>query len=398
MDFFLNHKPLRGFFYIFVSKMNIYSYIARRLTVDSTTTRLCARVAIVIIALCMAIMVIAIAIASGFRDQISKKIYSFMGAVEISAINPLGVADVNTPILDDEFLAEFNALIAPQKLKPVVQGGGVLQNGYANIGVALRSVGDSALQRGEIAISATAATELGLRQGDNVDLIVMGAAPIRRSLTIKNTFESGMQDFERGIAFVSPETAREVSGIDSAYVSYYLVEQPVDMAPLEELCSEYSLRATPAEQQYAQIFDWLSMIDQNMVLVLVIMVIVAIIGIVSAALIVILDAANTIATLRAIGMRSAGVQRIFFVYMARIVIFGVIYGLAASLAICYGQQWFEIIELDSASYFVSVIPMYVDPLTLVCLTLGAVVVISASVAIPTAIISKMNIADSLKFS
>lgn len=321
-----------------------------------------------------------------------------MGAIEISDQNPLNIEGVNTEILDSITLSQFNDVIAPQTMRGVVQTGGVLQLGYNNIGVSIRGVEGKSLADNQIEISQTTAIELGLKVGDKVDLIIINSTPMRKSMVLVEPFKTNMSDMERSIAFVNIDLARQISGIDVDQISYYSIGQPVDMAKIAPLCEDNALIALTAQERMPQIFDWLKMIDQNMLLVLIIMVIVAIIGIVGATLIVILEHTRTIATLRAVGLRRRAAQKVFVYYMGRIVIKGVICGLATGLAICYAQMWGQIIELDSVSYFVDVIPVDVNVLNMLYLTVGAVVVIAAALFIPTAIIAKMKISESLKYS
>lgn len=342
-------------------------------------------------------MVLALGIASGFRGAISDKIVTFLGAVEITDSNPWSVEHTNTERLDSGSLSDFNDIIAPQHLKEVVQAGVVVQNGFSNIGVVVKGIEGSDLAANEIQMSKTAADELGLAKGDNVDVVVFGEYPSRRSMRLVEPFSSDMQDMERTMAFVAPSTAREISGVDSSQVSYYLVEQSADMAQITELCDQLGMTALAARDRMAQVFDWLDMIDQNMLLVLIIMVVVAIISVVCATLIVILESTRTIATLRAMGMRSGGVQRVFLITMSRIITVGVLGGVASGVVLGFLQAQLGVITLDSASYFLTTIPVDLDPVKLGLLTIGSVVCIAVAVMLPIAIISKMKIVDSLKY-
>lgn len=377
--------------------MKLYSFIASRLSLPTATGRLSKRVALISIWASVTIMVLALGIASGFRGAISEKIVAFLGAVEITDTNPWSVEHTNTERLDSGSLGDFNEIIAPQHLKEVVQAGVVIQNGFSNIGVVIKGIEGSDLAADEIQISKTAADELGLKTGDNVDVVVFGEYPLRRSMRLVEPFSSDMQDMERTLAFVAPFTAREISGIDSSQVSYYLIDRSTDMAPVVEFCDQEGMTALTARDRMPQVFDWLEMIDQNMLLVLIIMVVVAIISVVCATLIVILESTRTIATLRAMGMRSGGVQRVFLITMSRIITVGVLGGVASGVVLGFLQAQFGVITLDSASYFLTTIPVDLDPVKLGVLTVGSIVVIGVAVMLPIAIIAKMKIVDSLKY-
>jgi len=69
--------------------LNFSYFIAKRVAITNkqSFSRLIIRIAIAAIALCLAVMIIATAMISGFKKEISEKIFGFWGHISITDIN-----------------------------------------------------------------------------------------------------------------------------------------------------------------------------------------------------------------------------------------------------------------------------------------------------------------------
>ena len=126
------------------------------------------------------------------------------------------------------------------------------------------------------------------------------------------------------------------------------------------------------------------------------MIAVAGFNMVSGLLILLFEKISFIGLLKALGMTSWGVSKIFLTKSAMIVLQGMVYGNAAALAFCLLQKQFAIIKLDPVNYFVSAVPISFDLGSLLFMNLIAFMAINVIMLLPCIFISKINPATTMR--
>jgi len=120
------------------------------------------------------------------------------------------------------------------------------------------------------------------------------------------------------------------------------------------------LRTISIFRQSPEIFNWLGMLDINVVLIIGLMILISIINMVSALLITILEKRADVGLLKALGLRDSIVISIFVNYSARIIITGFVAGNILGFGVCLAQTYTGFITLDPAAYYISVVPIKLD--------------------------------------
>jgi lipoprotein-releasing system permease protein len=120
------------------------------------------------------------------------------------------------------------------------------------------------------------------------------------------------------------------------------------------------LRTHNVMRESPEIFNWLGMLDINVILIIGLMILISIINMVSALLIVILEKRSEVGLLKALGMRDTSVIRMFVSYSSRIIGVGFIAGNILGIGLCYVQTTTGIITLDPAAYYLSEVPIILD--------------------------------------
>ena len=120
------------------------------------------------------------------------------------------------------------------------------------------------------------------------------------------------------------------------------------------------LRTMSIFRQSPEIFNWLGMLDINVVLIIGLMILISIINMVSALLITILEKRADVGLLKALGLRDSIVISIFINYSAQIIFTGFMAGNILGFGVCLAQTYTGFITLDPAAYYISDVPIKLD--------------------------------------
>ena len=159
---------------------------------------------------------------------------------------------------------------------------------------------------------------------------------------------------------------------------------------------EEALYVTSADDTYPQIFDWLKLLDFNVVVILVLMTVVAGFNMVSGLLIMLLRNISTVGTLKTLGMDNAAIGRLFVRIGARAVLRGMLVGNALALLFCLLQGTLHLIPLDPANYFVSWVPVHIIVWWILAADAAAFLGILALLWLPSLVIASIDPAKTVK--
>jgi lipoprotein-releasing system permease protein len=193
----------------------------------------------------------------------------------------------------------------------------------------------------------------------------------------------------------------EISGFEilvSDFKKIDLIEQEV-----RNLVVDYSrensaiLRTESITRQYPQIFDWLSILDMNVWVILFLMLMVAGFNMISALLVLILEQSTMIGILKALGSPNWSIRKVFLYLSVFLTSKGMIWGNAIGIAIIILQKVFHIIKLNPATYYVDVVPVNFNIMHILLLNIGCVVVTTLMLVIPSYLVSKISPDKSIRF-
>ena len=159
---------------------------------------------------------------------------------------------------------------------------------------------------------------------------------------------------------------------------------------------EDNLVATSSVRTYGQIFDWLDLLDFNVLVILILMIVVAGVNMISGLLIVLFRNIATIGTLKTLGMGDRAIGKVFLRVAAGVVLKGMLIGNAVGLLFCFFQQATHLLKLDPTNYFVSYVPVHVDIPWILAADFVAFVAIMLLLLIPTLFIARVDPAQTVK--
>ena len=156
------------------------------------------------------------------------------------------------------------------------------------------------------------------------------------------------------------------------------------------------IRATSTPSRYPQLFDWLNLLDFNVLFVLVLMMIVAGVNMISGLLITLFENISTIGVFKAMGMKNKEISKIFLASSSVAVLKGMLVGNAIACLLCVIQDKFHFLKLDPKNYFVSFVPVNLDFMSVFTVDFISFVVIMLLLMIPCAFISTIDPADTVR--
>jgi lipoprotein-releasing system permease protein len=159
----------------------------------------------------------------------------------------------------------------------------------------------------------------------------------------------------------------------------------------------YTMGITPINLIYPELFNWLNMLDVNVLIILILMAAVAIINMVTALLILIVERSNMIGMLKALGMKNRSIMKIFLNLAAFIVFRGLLLGNALAFGIGFLQQQFHLVKLSEKDYYVSSVPVNFQPFDFVLVNGACFAICLILLLLPANVVSKISPVKSIRF-
>jgi lipoprotein-releasing system permease protein len=150
-------------------------------------------------------------------------------------------------------------------------------------------------------------------------------------------------------------------------------------------------------QKYPQLFDWLSILDMNVWVILILMVTVAGFNMISALLVLILERSRMIGTLKAMGSRNKSIRNIFLYLSGLLISRGLFWGNIIGIILLLLQKYFQPFRLDPASYYMEIVPVHISFLHLILLNAGAMVITLMMLVFPALYIGRISPEKILRF-
>ena len=261
----------------------------------------------------------------------------------------------------------------------------------------------------EMMISKHIARLLQLKPGDDV-IIYFVQEPVRyRRMTITGIYNSGLVELDKVYALVDMRliqrindwTPDQISGFEIFIRDFGKIEQVTDevfdLAGFRLSADGSSLNVQNVREMYSQIFDWLSLQDTTVAIILFLMVLVAGFNMISGLLIIILERTSTIGVLKALGANNRFIRKMFLYESSFFVGKGLLWGNLIALLLCLLQWKFGIIALDQESYYLDKVPISMHLWHLIAINIGASVAIMLMLLLPSAIISKISPEATIKY-
>lgn len=353
------------------------------------------KMAVTAVAVSFFVMIVAVAISGGFRREIRNAVSAACGDVVLSAssTNYYGETDPVSSGEDDIRSILENGGV--RSVTPAVYRAGVVKAGDDICGVLVKGIPVEDTVALGVKIPVRLANAMKLAVGDDMLTYFIGENVKLRKFKVAGMYDNPVEAGEQMVVYASISDMRRLngwSGSEASVLELSLDEKLRTREGMRSVAADFSTDyvALSTPDRYSQIFDWLDLIDFNVVAILILMTVVAGFNMISGLLILLFQNVSTIGILKSVGMTDRSISRVFLKVSARLVSLGMLAGNAAALLFCAFQAATHLIKLNPANYFVSFVPVSVNlPLVLAADAI-AFVVIMLLVLIPTAFISRMD--------
>ena len=385
--------------------MKAEGFIARRLRVKE-------KMAVVAIAISFLVMIVAVAISAGFRREIRGGVAAVTGDVLLTNATADLTGGADPVSAAPSYLSDLQNTPGVERIEPVVYCAGILQLGEGEIhGVLFKGTAADTASLG-VRIPSTLAERFRLAPGDDLTAWFIGDKVKIRKWHVTGVYESAMSTEEGELLYVPIGDLRRLREWDAGQASLlevtladrlrtrrgisWTTQELGWRANLGARDDEDPLRAVAATERFAQLFDWLDLIDYNVYAILLLMTIVAGFNMISGLLILLFRHVSTIGTLKTLGMGNRAVAGVFLRVGARTAAIGMAAGNALALLFCLVQGTTHLIRLNPENYFVSFVPVQVNLPGILLADAAAFAGILLLLLIPTLFISRVDPAETVK--
>ncbi len=405
--------------------MNFPLFIARRITFRSkrTFSKLIVRIAVAGIMLGLGVMILSLAIVKGFQHEIREKIRAFSGDIQVVKFD-LNSSYENSPVArDDEFIKRARATSGISAIMPVATKPGIIKANDEIEGVVLKGVdktynwqsfdhtlvsgkvinfADSAAANTQIMISQRIADRLRLKVGDDLLMYFVQEPLRRRKLKICGIFNVGIDDVDKTFVVGSLPLIQRLNNWDARQIGGYEVRVS-DFDKLAETGEELgnvmpvTLKGYTITQDYSTIFEWLSLLDVNARVLLILMLIVAVINMISALLIMILERTAMVGMFKALGASNWRIQQVFLYNAFYLIGLGLLLGNALGLGLGFFQANTHFFKLDAASYYMNFVPVQIEWGDVIAVNVLTFIICLLVLLVPSMLVTKIQPVKAIRF-
>lgn len=388
------------------------------------------RIATAGVAVGIMVMIISICVTVGFQREIKSRVASLVGHVQVLNTQSLYRTHSTSIQITDSLMGELNRLPGVSNVHRFVLCPGMLKTENAFIGLFFRGVeagfdksfiaanivsgrvpsfSSDSISNDSILVSASTASALQVRAGDRVYAYFFDNNLRARRFVVSGIFQTNMADFDSKMCFTSMRTAQQLNRWQKDQFSGGEIILK-DFSHVEKVSGQVSSMLSRKQDDYGQyyssvrvdelfpqIFSWLTLLDTNVVAILILMICVAGVTMISGLLVLILERTRFIGVMKAMGSTNSQLRRIFLYLSSMIVVRGLLLGNVLALFLMALQKWTGLVTLDPASYYISYVPVHFPWTSILIVNIVTFLVCVLSLVVPTLVISRISPAKSIRF-
>lgn len=374
------------------------------------------RLVIVSIALSFLVMIIAVAVSSGFRKEIRDAVSSVAGDVRLIPSNMDWLSE-NSPVgRYPAYLSHLDSIPGVASVVPVVYRAGIVRKDDVVHGVLFKGVEDflpADTMSLAVSIPSRLASILSAAPGDEFQSYFVGERVKIRKFTVASVYEDLAEADDRLVIYAGLSDIQRINGWSEDQVSGFEISlddrSRSNAAAMSALSTEIgaaallysseddaSVISLSAADAYPQLFDWLSLIDFNVLVVLLLMTVVAGFNMISGLLILLFENISTIGILKSLGMTDRAIVKVFLRSSSTLVLKGMLAGNLLAFLFCAVQSATHAISLDPANYFISYVPVHLELGKIIAADAAAYLVIMLLLLLPSMFISRVDPARTVR--
>lgn len=374
--------------------MSFELFIAKRIYADKAEdgerfSRPAIRIAMLGVAIGVAVMLVSLAVVLGFKHEVSSKVIGFGSHIQVLSLTQNQNYEMLPVLTNDTLIRKVKKVQGVGHIQMFATKIGILKTEENFRGLTFKGVGEdydlsffqNSLKEGkmpkfsakegsnEILLSEKVAGDLGVKVGDKIFAYFMGEESMRaRRFKVAGVFATNMNDYDKNYVITDIYTVRKLNSWDEE-MSSGLEVTVNDFDKVDELTQRLQFIHQGTDRNgvtygvfsikdiAGHTFAWLSVLDMNVLMILVLMILVSAFTVVSGLLIIMLERVNMIGTLKVLGATNVSVRKIFIQFSLMLVGQGLLWGNVSGLLLCWIQQRFHLISLDATVYYIDSVPI-----------------------------------------
>lgn len=410
--------------YKFNLSLNFPFFLANRITLEGrrTFSKLILRVTIGALALAIMAIILAAAILNGFKGEITDKQRGFFG--DIIVLNDhAGESYTDQPLsLSAQQIQAIREKPNVIDIYPFATKAGIMNVKGEVEGVLLKGIDEQYDQDflsktilegdtldfsaenadNQLLISSLLANRLNIGVGESFIMYFIQEPVRKRRFTVRGIFSTNAEELDKIYVIGSLPLIRRLNNLASDQSGGFEVrvddfERLFETTELVDSSLPGGLYASNVVMQMQDIFNWLNMLDMNDSIIFVLMVIVAVINMISALLISILERAPMIGILKALGMQNRNIRKIFLYNSLYLIGIGLFLGNLLALSLYLFQTHTHFFQLDPSVYYIPYVPMEIGWVTVLGLNFALLFIALVTLVIPSMLISRISPIKTIQF-
>ena len=382
--------------------MNLPLFIYRKLKTNTDKSNISSRIikiAIFSVFVGIFVSLSAVSIGKGLQVSIKEKLFNISSDISISSYenNNRGIASEIIKESED-IIGKIKTLYPDIRINSILEKPSIvtIDNSIETIifrGVKdklnfkkfdqfiLEKLNDSPNSLNDIIISKSLLEKLNISIGDNITLYFQTLddqkIPNIRYYRVYGVYETDFPDFDSSYIIGSIESlqnlyklnSNDVGAIELIIVDKESVIDIENKLSVQDLFLNNNLSIVTVQDKYSNIFNWISIFDFNILIVIILMIIVAIISIIISMLTLIFERIKMIGIMSSMGADNKLLGKVFVYQGIDILLKGIIPGNILFIIVSFIQNNYNILRLNPNDYYVDSIPFIVDPLYIISLNL-----------------------------
>jgi lipoprotein-releasing system permease protein len=420
--------------YCKIKILNTEFFIAKRIIFSKENQRKISntvvRIAVIGITLGMVVMILSIAISTGFKVAIREKIIAFGSHIQLTVYDSDNSFESKPISKIQGFNNKLKNLKGIKHIQTFSTKAGIIKTKNDIQGVILKGVGSDydwsyfnnniikgkclriqdSLVSDKILISKYISNLLNLNVGDYVPMYFIQNPLRMRKFKVEGIYKTNIEDFDKYFVFTDISHVQKLNGWSENQVGGFeilldnfdnldLIGNKVnDIIESDDNPESSGIMVQTIKEKYPQLFDWMNLIDTNVLVIILLMLIVAGFNMVSGLLILILERTNMIGVLKALGAENKSIRKIFLYYGGFLISRGMLWGNIIGITLCIIQYYFGIFKLNEVSYYVSEVPVKLKLIHLLLLNIGTLCATISMLIIPSYFITKINTVKAIEYT
>jgi len=353
-------------------------------------------------------LILTMSIIKGFENVLENKLSSIDGLIRVQNI-------LGKPISEKDNLDSLlYSTDIPIKVSPYIRGTAMIRLGKYTEGIIIEGVSklpdrsyfdieQTSIDDNKIIIGKSLSDDLGIDIGDKVIINPLINSPDKFNMQkfnlieVSGIFKTGMQEYDKTIAYVSIDKAKEIFEMKSQ-VSGYVINSKEPLYEIIERLNNYIRYPYYLESwkdRHRIIFDWINIQRLPIIIIFGLISLVAITNIMATISMIIREKNSQIGILMAQGMKPNDIRKIFFYYGGTIGLAGCFFVSVAAYLFIIVQNRFKVISLPEDIYFMDYVPAVFDYSIFTFVLISTILISVISTVFPTKNIIKMRPSQAL---